>query len=81
MLAKLILGFLFLIYIYGRKLYDKVMHNDADKVEHNDRYRSREYMDDEDTDEEEENTDEENTINNDSIDIDRDSVRVGDIWR
>lgn len=65
MLAKLILGFLFLIYIYGRKLYDKVMHNNTDKVEHNDRYRSREYMDDEDTDEEEENT-----INNDSIDID-----------
>lgn len=79
MLAKLILGFLFLIYIYGRKLYDKVMHNNADKVEHNDRYISREHTDDEDTDEE--NTDEENTINNDSINIDSDSVRVGDIWR
>lgn len=79
MLAKLILGFLFLIYIYGRKLYDKVMHNNTDKVEHNDRYINREYTDDENADEE--NTDEENTINNDSIDIDSDSVRVGDIWR
>ena len=79
MLAKLILGFLFLIYIYGRKLYDKVMHNNTDKVEHNDRYINREYTDDEDTDEE--NEDEENTINNDSINIDSDSVRVGDIWR